>query len=276
MCRVQAHAGQRGQAMVEMVAMGGVTSLLFLGIWYLGKYHDIQASTIQAARYTAWERTVHAPSDMSDARIEQQTRARLFTFNHDAYKATDSQANGASWGSQSPNWNDHSASKRLVERPDDVRVSMRVEGFPGKAAAAISSTLGAITLFTGALTGGAPLPQGGLTTGTVTVALNNVASLPAPLDALNLTLTESASLATNSWDANGPQQVAARVKPFAPVSGLTSISALLAPVTSGLSLIEPAFRDFLPGQICPDIVPADRVQGNSVLPAYAGAQQCIQ
>jgi hypothetical protein len=34
---------------------------LFLGIRDIGKFHDIQATTIQAARYAAWERTAHGP-----------------------------------------------------------------------------------------------------------------------------------------------------------------------------------------------------------------------
>jgi TadE-like protein len=42
---------QRGQAMAEFVVISGVLIFVFFGIWYLGKYHDIQASAIQATRY---------------------------------------------------------------------------------------------------------------------------------------------------------------------------------------------------------------------------------
>lgn len=265
---------QRGQAMIEMVLMAGVTSMLFLGIWYLGKFHDIQASTIQAARYTAWERTVHAPADMSDAQLERQTRARLFTLNRNPYLAADSKANGAAWGQQSPNWNDHGDNQRLVNKPDDVRISTALGPFPGRAAGLVTKVMGSITKISGALTGGEALPPGGLYTGTVTVAVNNVTSMPAPLNALNLKLTESNSLAVNNWDASGPAQTAARVKPFAPATLLDKVSFLLTPMKIGLSLIEPSFRQFNPGQICPDVVPNDRVQGNNNLPVYAGAQPC--
>ncbi len=274
MISVRGNTGQRGQAMVELVAMGGVATLLFLAIWYLGKFHDIQASTIQAARYAAWERTVHAPADKTDAQLELQTRARLFTWNQAAYKATDSRTNGAAWGRQSANWQSQNGETQLVERPRDVQVRLRAEGFPGQVAAVFGSSVGAITRLTGAITGGESLPAGGMYIGTVTVALNNVAELPAPLNALNLKLTESNAIATNNWDANGPKQTASRTMPFAPATVLTRLNFLINPLKWALSIIEPSIREFKPGQICPDIVPNDRVEGKTNLPAYAGAQPC--
>lgn len=81
----------RGQAMVELV-VSGICCLLFLGIWYLGKFHDLQATTIQAARYAAWERTAQSSAQLSDAQLGNQLRARLFSWNRDAYKHTDSKA----------------------------------------------------------------------------------------------------------------------------------------------------------------------------------------
>lgn len=265
---------QRGQAMVEMAAMIGVVTLLFLGIWYLGKFHDIQASTIQAARYSAWERTVHSKAQMSDTQLERQTRARLFTYNQNPYRANDSRANGQAWGAQSPNWQAHGGGTRLVNRPDDVTVRTRSEALPGLAASSFTRALGGITRITGALSGGEALPAGGLQSSTVTVAVNNVASLPAPLNALNLRLSESSALVINSWDANGPRQAARRTEPFAPGSVLADVNRVLAPLRIAISLLEPDFREFLPGQICPDIVPNDRVSGNNNLPAYGGARPC--
>jgi len=43
----------RGQAIVELLVFIGVAVSLFLGILYLGKFHDIQSQTIQAARSCA-------------------------------------------------------------------------------------------------------------------------------------------------------------------------------------------------------------------------------
>lgn len=265
---------QHGQSMVEMVAIAGVATMLFLGILYLGRFHDIQASAIQAARYAVWERTVHSPAQMSDAQLESQTRARLFTYNDKAYKATDSKANGASWGVQSANWYDHGGSERLVKAPDSVKISTAAHGLPGKAATAIEETIGVVSKVGELIGGGEKLPQGGLYTSSVTVAVNNLTNMPAPLNALNLQLTEKGALLTDSWDANGPQQAAERSRTFTPAGQLGKVDKLLAPLKEVIALLEPALEDFHPGQICPDIVPADRLQGNKVIPVYQGAQPC--
>lgn len=269
-------ARQHGQAMVEMVAMGGILGLLFLCIWYLGKFHDIQATTIQAARYSAWERTVHTSADMSDAKLAAQTRARLFTFNRNAYKATDSKSGTQAWGTQNPNWNDHKSfgASSLVKQPQDVTVSTTAGPLPGVAANAVTTVLAGLTKITGALSGGEQLPPGGLHKSTVRVAVSNVASLPAPLNALNINLVERSAIVGDSWDASGPQQAANRVKPFTPAAVMGEVSMILGPMTKVLSILEPAFWDFKPGQICPDIVPNDRVSGKTNLPAYGGAKPC--
>lgn len=50
---------QRGQAMIEaLIASALVLVPLFLAIPVIAKYMDIRSTTVQAARYAAWERTV--------------------------------------------------------------------------------------------------------------------------------------------------------------------------------------------------------------------------
>lgn len=263
---------ERGQAMVEMIVVGGVVSAIFLGIWYLGKFHDIQYSTIQAARYAAWERSAHAPS-FSDTRLQSQTRARLFMWNQDAYKAADGKPDGATWDRQNGQWQDHAQDKRLVDRPNDVRISTAAGALPGTAAKTISTIFGSISGVIGAITGGEPLNQGGLYTSTVSVKISDLALLDAPLNNLNLTLTEKSALVTDSWDASGAAQTAARTSSFTPAAGLRQIDGLLTPIKMLLSQFEPSFSDFNPGQICPDVVPADRVRGGN-LPVYRGGGAC--
>ncbi|WP_268907167.1 TadE family protein [Collimonas humicola] len=261
--------------MVEMVVVSGVMIALFLGIWYLGKFHDIQASTIQAARYAAWERTVHPPG-YADATIEQQTRARLFSWNRNAYKSTDGLADNAAWQSQSSEWLDHRNQSRLIARPGDVSVSTSQGALPGKAASTVDSVLGSLTGAIGSLTGGEKLNTGGFYTSQVSVKLADVSSLPAPLNTLNLTLRESNALVTDSWDASGPQQAAMRTRSFAPTAIFEKIKPVLDPLKWALSIIEPSFDHFDPGEICPDIVPADRVgPGASNLPMYRSTAGCF-
>lgn len=263
--------------MVEMAVIAGIVVMLFLGIWYLGKFHDIQASTIQAARYAAWERTVHSASAMNDTQVQKQTRARFYTWNKDALKSTDGLVNGAGWTTQSGNWNDHSAGspKRLIARPDDVTVGTVTGPLAGIAAGALGTAMGKMTGGLAAITGGEALPVGGTVTGKVAVKLDNIAALPAPLNALNLTLTETSSVMTDSWDASGPRQAALRSRTFTAAGPMTKIDGLLRPIKFVLGVIEPAFRDLHFGQVCPDIVPSDRVESASVLPAYRGGGACV-
>lgn len=269
---------QKGQAMVEATVMFGVIVLLFLGTWYLGKFHDIQASTIQTARYAAWERTVHSTGSMSDARLQNQARARLYTWNKNAFTNTDGLRNGDNWTAQHAIWKDHSVKKRLIEKPDDVLVSTSMGPLAGKAAGVASQAMGKFTGVLDNLTGGEALPQGGTTTGSVSVKLANVASLPAPLNKLDLTLRETNALVVNSWDADGSRQAALRTRTFTLAGPLTQLNGLLGPVQWAISFIEPAFNDLHFGQVCTEVVPADRVTGgrNRNLPAYRGGGACVR
>ena len=188
--------------------------------------------------------------------------------------ASDSKANGASWGVQSKNWYDHGGNERLVKAPESVKISTAAHGLPGKAANAIEKTIGTVSKVSGLISGGEELPQGGLHTSSVTVAVNNLGNMPAPLNALNLQLTEKGALLTDSWDANGHQQAAERSRTFTLAGQLGKIDTLLTPLKAVISLLEPSLNDFEPGRICPDIVPADRLQGKKVVPAYQGAKPC--
>jgi hypothetical protein len=191
-------------------------------------------------------------------------------WNDDPFKATDGKADNDSWGTQTAMWQDHRGNRSLVERPRDVKVGTTSGKLPGKAEAAIGKVSGLL----GSVTGGEKLPAGGLHTGTVQVAIADVASLPAPLNNLNLKLTEKSVVATEAWDASGPRQAALRARTYTAAGPLTQIMPILRPVTTVLSVIEPSFKDFSPGTICPDIVPADRVVGGSNPPMYQGAQPC--
>jgi hypothetical protein len=268
---------QSGQAMVETVVISLVMIGLFLGIWYVGKFHDIQATTIQAARYAAWERTAHGPG-FTDTRLESQTRARLFSWNQDAFLAADGITNGRAWNPQTSMWQDHANDKRLIDAPRDVRVSTASGPLPGRGASTITSLLGGLDAKLAGLTGGTPLPRGGKFTGTVNVSLANLAHMEAPLDAMNLTLSERSVIVTDNWDAGSPQDAALRTRAFTPGGVLKSIdSGFGSAIKSALAIIEPSFNDFHPSQICPDVVPTDRItalRGAANQPVYRGAGPC--
>lgn len=271
---------QHGQAMVEMVVISLVLVALFLGIWYIGKFHDIQSTTIQTARYAAWERTVR-PASFSDAQLEGQARARLFSWNRNAYLASDSISNGQQWNRQSTMWVDHASDKRLIEAPRDVTVRTAAGPLPGRAAATATRLLGSVDSALSGVTGGEALPQGGQYTGTVSVKLANLTHMAdpdVPLNNLNLTLTERSVIVAENWDAASPRQAALRTRAFTPGGVLKSIDTGFGSVIKeALSLIEPSFKNFHPGQICPDVVPMDRitaVKGGANQPVYRGAGPC--
>lgn len=264
---------QRGQAMVEFLVISGVLVFVYLGIWYIGKYHDIQAATIQAARYAAWERTAR-PTSFADSQIQNQTRARVFQWDRKALTAADGIRNNG-WATETSMWRSHDDGKSLVDKPVDVSVTTASGALPGGAANAFSGILSTVTSLTGAISGGEALNKGGFYTSHVSVRIADVASLPAPLRSLNLTLHESSALATDSWDAGGPQQAALRTRDFTLTGALAQIAPILKPLEWALSVIEPSFLNFRPGQICPDIVPADRLDpGVSKLPVYSGGGTC--
>ena len=268
------HAPQQGQAMIETVVILGVIVFLFLGVFYLGKFHDIQASTIQSARYAAWERTVHSQARVSDANVQNQARARLFTWNRNAFKSSDGLPNGSAWTEQSSVWYDHAGNRRLITRPDDVVIGTTTGSLPGVAAGTVSRTFEVFSATAG-LSGGEALPRGGFVTGTAAVRLANVSQLPAPLNKLDLTLREQSAVVLDSWDANGPQQAALRSRSFTLAGPLAQLGSLLTPVEWALSWIEPSFDDLHIGQVCPDIVPADRLEGSAGLPTYHGGGACV-
>ena len=278
-CVMSKQVRQGGQAMVELVVMAGVMTAIFTGVWMVGKFHDVQYSTIQAARYAAWERTAH-PDSFSDTRLQSQTRARVFVWNQNPYLAADGKPNGSTWVARELNgqWADHKGTL-LIERPDWVSVRTSSAALPGRAANAFARTIGSIGSTIGKVTGGEKLDPGGLKTSTVSVKLTDWANLapkllPDGMDHLNLTLNEHSALVTDSWDASGPGQTARRVASFTPAAAFDRISGLMRPLTWALSWIEPSFNDFHPGQVCPDVVPADRLAGGNPLPVYVDRRTC--
>jgi len=114
---------QSGQAMTEMVVASSMILVpLFLLIPLLGKYIDINHSTIQAARYEAWEYSVwyrdakSTPTNVENKKgkavslpikryqdIESEARQRFFTGQKTLITHNDSALNGA----PNPLWKDH-------------------------------------------------------------------------------------------------------------------------------------------------------------------------
>lgn len=70
---------QRGQSLAEFLVVMVALMPLFAGIYYVGKYADLQQSAVQASRYAAFQRAMQPDEGrLSTAEIEDKLRARFF------------------------------------------------------------------------------------------------------------------------------------------------------------------------------------------------------
>lgn len=110
-----------GQALTELSVSLLILVPLFLLVPLLGKYIDMKHSTVQAARYTSWERTAWyeaRPKDsaapVKDAkRIEKEVAQRLFSKGDLTIKSNDSRT----WQAN-PLWQAHTRTALLKEFAD--------------------------------------------------------------------------------------------------------------------------------------------------------------
>ena len=97
-----------GQALVEfLIAATLVLIPMFLIVPLLGKYMDLKATAIQAARYAAWERTVFfngtdwPAADKDDLKIQREIQQRFFSDTATA-KLQSTDGNTTGWGARVP------------------------------------------------------------------------------------------------------------------------------------------------------------------------------
>jgi hypothetical protein len=251
---------QGGQAMVEMIVGTGVLTALMFGTMIVARYVDIRSATVQASRYVAFERVTNLKG-IPDAEIERKMRTRLFTVSNSPLRADDGLADNAQWRDENANWKDPTIrARRLIATPNDVQaVTLETEPTSGQARA-LGAFVDGIDTF-GALTGSNfDLDTRAFHTGIVMVKLANLESMPEPLNALNLTLTERTAVLTDSWQAGGPAAVAERTGPLVPTRMFAEFTGILGPLLQeGLSLFEPSIDKLCLGQVNPEIVPADRL-----------------
>jgi len=150
-------SGQYGQAMTEMViAASFVLVPLFLLIPLLGKYIDLNHSTIQAARYEAWEYTVwynnvatEAPTNAVDKNGSQiampeksianlQVEARQRFFSREAFSSDPGERdliNEGNWdiADTNPLWQDHIGNSLLANTVTIDSIVMSNEDTPSNA-----------------------------------------------------------------------------------------------------------------------------------------------
>lgn len=253
-----------GQALVEtLIAALFVLVPIFLLYPLLGKYIDLKAQTLQAARYAAFERTAFSASGQRDGASVTQasnttiggyTALRFFgaptaALNSEAPQATDYTVN--------PLWVDQ-AGHALLPRYSDIQTTLTNAKSPDVADSALQTLLQP----THALSEGGPtLDFQGLVTAAVQATAAPV-TYPPPLNTLTLRFTASDTVLTDAWSAAGP-------------------SAMLTQIQSALPRPEPILKtvlsDFRTGGVNdlgslnlgqaltanPEELPADRLQSSN-------------
>ncbi len=239
----------KGQALTEFV-IGAVLFLipLFLIIPLLGKYTDIKASTIQAARYNAWERTVwygQSASSTGDWEGNDKNEASIKTEMAGKFLTSEL-------------WYDRAGVAMLAGSSN----SITNEDTPGTA----NTILGFAVSVANAI-GPFNLEMKGLYAGTATVSIANTTSVISEVlgsgagadpARLNLSITDKNVILANGWGANGAAHVKKQVQ------GLTPTSVLSNPVLDAVRwILVPFTPELVPtvlelGKIEVDQIPPDR------------------
>ena len=271
---------QRGQAMTEFtIAAACVLVPLFLMLPFLGKFMDMKATSIQAARYAAWERTVWYGSNQwesgqkSDQQIKNEVVQRF--FNDTADKALKSSDLNAPAGSPKALWTDHAGTTIL----GNTNSTSAVSSTPGTINTYLAIFRNGVNLVGAVLDTKFKLDTSSLYTSTVTLtaAKTDAMALAWNGDVLKggnvgltaPTFTEKTVLVANGWSANGPAFVKKQTEGLAVfnVFNRNPVAGVMGPIQKvvGIFVEELAPSSLKLGvEIKPDLVPPDRLSTAAV------------
>jgi len=270
---------QEGQAMVEfLIAATLVLIPLFLTVPLLGKYMDLKATSIQAARYAAWERTVwfgHADwtaAQKTDLMIQREIQQRFFSDTA-TVKLQSTDGNATGWGGTGPKplWRDRAGNPMLVAYDSNVTQGVAKDDTPGLINDILDPVVSAISFVGGILGAAFVLDMDSQYTASVNVQtvqtrpIRQVLDRGADTGAVTPLFSEKNVLIANGWSANGAAQVKAQTEGLTPTSFLQR-----SPISDVLTVIQYLAYVFAPelkpnhlklgGEIKPDVVPDDRLK----------------
>lgn len=236
--------GQLGQSMTEFAVGATTLALLLLGMLALGGYQEVDRRSVVAARQLAWQDAWHPAAAGSGANARQIHRLHL----------SDS-------GAMDP------GGRRLLVAEEDLALTAMRTTPADLAGATAQALLQPLRVTSGFLGADFDLQEGGLVQGVVRTRIAPLAAMPAPFNALELSLQAPYAVLGDAWHAAGPGHVRARAAGLVPTGRLAAISNLWGPLSVPLGLVEPSLRRFCPGIIEPDRIPEDRLgPGSTSLP----------
>ncbi|WP_374351286.1 hypothetical protein [Chitinimonas sp.] len=242
-------ARQSGQAMVEaQIAIVCVLLPLFIGIPLVARYIDIRQTTVEAARYAAWERSVwYGGSSASSIGWFGKTNRWVANAKDDdtlrkeiaarVLKRTDSTQGFAVGGGTQPLWVDHGGTTLLPDYDAATALAVNNGKMPGTVSSVIdfvtnfASTLGAFTLEMRGRYGAqasitlkdfdqTKVLGKGPTEKNIGENFNMGSFLASSAD---VTMTERSVLLANGWNAEGPD-TAGHTAVKQQVAGLTPLA----------------------------------------------------
>lgn len=279
---------QRGQAMTEFTLTGAFILVpLFLSVPLLGKYIDIQHSTISAARYEAWEYTVwyENSGDLPDFFDDANQPVKSASRTHDEtlkrfFSRTDMplQTGGLiDWSASDANplWTDHRGERLYGDltdhessqspneaTPDPTHVFsgvLRVIDIVFEALADVMSAIGINSGFTA-------INVDGLSETRVSAPIANAPEYGGePLfgSDLDLRMEAEASVLADGWNAGGRNHAQSQIEGLVPTSILnnepfTTIQDIASVLFASPELSSGSLKF---GYINHDAVPPDRLEG---------------
>lgn len=257
--------GQRGQSLVEFLALALALVPMFLLFPMIGKYQDIAHATQIASRYVAFEAFTRnaqaAGSWKPETQLADEVRRRFFGAADSPVKTND--VAGDFDAHRNLLWRDPQGNALIRNFGSDVTVSFGT-GRQAMHDDAFSRTHDGTPFV---LSDPLELRARGIYTANVRVRLAN---LPAglrmlePFDTINLSMARSTSVVIDPWTARGPAQVETTLGASPLVFPAAQLAAPLQAVGSAVTLID------LPGSLPPpqlgqlsfwrDVVPQDRLK----------------
>lgn len=253
---------QSGQGMVSfLVASVFLFVPISLGINYLAKLGDARHKTHEAARYSAWERTVWSPSDTTynvktTDEINHETVRRIFGLAPLPLNSRDDRAVSGGSPDLDPNmtlWPLKGQRSSVLDSFDDGQYSSLV--------VTNHSATGSLSSVVNEVASQFNLNERGLYEATVAFRFSKNSNFKPELmigDATSfIKVNAKSALLVDAWNATNSTMVANRVRGTV-LTDLLNNSALDA-LKTAIAPFHPEIRKFEPGLIEPEILPCQRL-----------------